>query len=186
TNAELQKKPAKKTPAPPFTTSTLQQEAARKLYFPVGKTMMLAQRLYEAGHITYMRTDSVNLSNEAKSGAAKENYSAYGKEYSKTRNYKGKAKGAQEAHEAISPTDFSKHRISGGYDQQRLYELNWKRGIASQMSDAKLERTTVKIGSNKSDKQFTARGEVIKFDGFLKEYLEGREEEEEDQAGLLK
>lgn len=182
---DLTKKPAKKTPAPPFTTSTLQQEAARKLYFPVGKTMMLAQRLYEAGHITYMRTDSVNLSNEAKEKAAKEIYAAYGKEYSKTRNYKGKTKGAQEAHEAIRPTDFSKHSIRAGYDEQRLYELIWKRGIASQMSDAQLERTTVKIGANKHDKQFTARGEVIKFEGFLKVYLESQDDEEEEKAGLL-
>lgn len=183
---ELTKKPAKKTPAPPFTTSTLQQEAARKLHFPVGKTMMLAQRLYEAGHITYMRTDSVNLSEEAKKGAAQEIHSAYGKEYSKTRNYTSKAKGAQEAHEAIRPTDFSQHSISAAYDQQRLYDLIWKRGIASQMSDAQLERTTVKIGADKHDKQFTARGEIIKFDGFLKVYLEGSDDEEfEEQSGLL-
>ncbi|HLS31817.1 MAG TPA: type I DNA topoisomerase [Flavobacteriaceae bacterium] len=184
---DLTKKPAKKTPAPPFTTSTLQQEAARKLNFPVGKTMRIAQRLYEAGHITYMRTDSVNLSDEAKKGAAKEIYSAYGKEYSKTRNYKSKAKGAQEAHEAIRPTKFSNHSVRGaGYDQQRLYELIWKRGIASQMSDAKLERTNVKIGADKHDKLFTAKGEVIKFDGFLKVYLEGSDDESaEEQSGLL-
>src|SRR5690625_915472 len=185
--AELTKRPAKKTPAPPFTTSTLQQEASRKLNFPVGKTMMLAQRLYEAGHITYMRTDSVNLSDEAKKGAAKEIYSAYGKEYSKTRNYKAKSKGAQEAHEAIRPTDFSRHSIRQlDYDQQRLYELIWKRSIASQMSDAKLERTNVRIGADKHDKQFTANGEVIKFDGFLKVYLEGSDDDNiEEQSGLL-
>ncbi len=181
---ELTKKPAKKTPAPPFTTSTLQQEAARKLYFPVGKTMRLAQRLYEAGHITYMRTDSVNLSKEAKSGAAKEIYKAYGKEYSKTRNYKDKSN-AQEAHEAIRPTNFSHHSIQAGRDEQRLYKLIWKRGIASQMSDAELERTTVKIGADKHNKQFTAKGEIIKFDGFLKVYLEGKDEEEEEKTGLL-
>src|SRR5699024_2696838 len=163
TNAELQKKPAKKTPAPPFTTSTLQQEAARKLYFPVGKTMRLAQSLYEAGHITYMRTDSVNLSNEAKKGAAEEIYAAYGKEYSKTRNYKDKSKGAQEAHEAIRPTNFSRHTIQASNDEKRLYELIWKRGIASQMSDAELERTTVKINADTHQKLFTAKGEVVTF-----------------------
>jgi len=184
--AELTKKPAKKTPAPPFTTSTLQQEAARKLYFPVGKTMMLAQRLYEAGHITYMRTDSVNLSEEAKRGAAKEIKTAYGEKYAKTRNYTSKSKGAQEAHEAIRPTDFSKHTISGDYDQQRLYELIWKRGIASQMSDAKLERTNVRISADKHDKLFSAKGEIITFDGFLKVYLEGSDDENlEEQSGLL-
>ncbi len=183
---ELTKKPAKKTPAPPFTTSTLQQEAARKLYFPVGKTMMLAQRLYEAGHITYMRTDSVNLSEEAKRGAAKEIKTAYGEKYAKTRNYTSKSKGAQEAHEAIRPTDFSKHTISGNYDQQRLYELIWKRGIASQMSDAKLERTNVRISADKHDKLFSAKGEIITFDGFLKVYLEGSDDENiEEQSGLL-
>lgn len=183
---DLTKKPAKKTPAPPFTTSTLQQEAARKLHYPVGKTMRLAQRLYEAGHITYMRTDSVNLSKEAKEGAAQEIYTAYGKEYAKARNYKSKAKGAQEAHEAIRPTNFSNHRIQAAYDEQRLYELIWKRGIASQMSDAQLERTHVKIGADKHNKQFTAKGEIIKFDGFLKVYLEGTDDEDfEEKSGLL-
>ncbi len=183
--ADLIKKPAKKTPAPPFTTSTLQQEAARKLYFPVGKTMMLAQRLYEAGHITYMRTDSVNLSEEAKKGAAKEITTAYGKEYAKTRNYKMKAKGAQEAHEAIRPTDFSHHSISADRDQQRLYELIWKRGIASQMSDAQLERTTVNVSADKHNTLFIGKGEMIKFDGFLKVYLESSDDENEEQTGLL-
>lgn len=182
---ELTKRPATKSPAPPFTTSTLQQEAARKLHFSVGRTMMLAQRLYEAGHITYMRTDSVNLSEEAKKGAAKEIDTAYGKEYIKNRNYTTKAKGAQEAHEAIRPTDFSKHTIIGDFSQQRLYELIWKRSIASQMSDAQLERTTVKIGADKHDKQFHAKGEVIKFEGFLKVYLEGIDDEEEEESGLL-
>src|SRR5699024_3714018 len=182
--ADLTQKPAKKTPAPPFTTSTLQQEAARKLYFNVGKTMRLAQRLYEAGHITYMRTDSVNLSQEAKKGAAEEIKTAYGDAYAKTRNYKDKSN-AQEAHEAIRPTKFAQHRIQAERDQQRLYELIWKRGIASQMSDAQLERTTVKIGADKHDKHFTAKGEIIKFDGFLKVYLEGNDDEEEEKAGLL-
>lgn len=183
--ADLTKKPAKKKPAPPFTTSTLQQEAARKLYFSVSKTMNMAQRLYEAGHITYMRTDSVNLSDEAKKGAAKEIQSAYGKEYLEPRNYKGKAKGAQEAHEAIRPTHFENHSVPAERDQQRLYELIWKRAIASQMSDAKLERTVVKIDADKHDKQFTANGEILIFDGFLKVYLEGTDDEEEEQAGLL-
>ena len=134
----LDKKPAKKSPAPPFTTSTLQQEAARKLYFSVSKTMNMAQRLYEAGLITYMRTDSVNLSQDARDAAAKEIISAYGENYSKTRNFKGKSKGAQEAHEAIRPTNFSTHSVNLERDQARLYELIWKRAIASQMSEAQL------------------------------------------------
>ncbi len=182
---ELEKKPAEKKPSPPFTTSTLQQEASRKLYFPVGKTMSLAQRLYEAGHITYMRTDSVNLSDQAKSGAKKEIVNEYGEEYHQSRNYKGKSKGAQEAHEAIRPTDFSKHEVPAERDQQRLYELIWKRAISSQMSNAKLERTTARINTDKHSETFVARGEMIKFDGFLKVYLEGKDEEEEEQAGLL-
>lgn len=183
--ADLTTKPAKKNPAPPFTTSTLQQEAARKLYFSVGKTMTLAQRLYEAGHITYMRTDSVNLSEDARKGAKEEILKAYGEKYSKTRQFKGKSKGAQEAHEAIRPTGFEKHSISAERDQQRLYELIWKRAIASQMSDAQLERTNVKIEANKHDNHFTANGEVLKFDGFLKVYLEGSDEEDEEQSGML-
>ncbi|MFN2260590.1 MAG: type I DNA topoisomerase [Psychroflexus sp.] len=183
---DLTKKPAKKSPAPPFTTSTLQQEAARKLYFSVSKTMNMAQRLYEAGHITYMRTDSVNLSTQAKDSARAEIDSAYGNKYHKARNYKGKSKGAQEAHEAIRPTNFAVHQIDAERDQQRLYELIWKRGIASQMSDAELERTNVKISSDKDERQFTANGEVVKFDGFLKVYLEGKDEDEEEQnSGLL-
>lgn len=183
--ADLTKKPAKKYPAPPFTTSTLQQEAARKLYFSVSKTMTVAQRLYEAGYITYMRTDSVNLSDEAKNSAAQEIVTAYGEKYHKARNYKGKTKGAQEAHEAIRPTNFANHEIPAERDQQRLYQLIWQRAIASQMSDAELERTNVKISANKHDKEFTANGEMIKFDGFLKVYLEGNDDENEEQAGLL-
>ncbi|WP_203296157.1 type I DNA topoisomerase [Luteirhabdus pelagi] len=186
--SDLTKKPAKKTPAAPFTTSTLQQEAARKLYFSVSKTMMIAQRLYEAGLITYMRTDSVNLSNDAKSAAEKEIKKSYGDKYSKPRNYKGKSKGAQEAHEAIRPTEMSRHEISGDRDQARLYDLIWKRTIASQMSDAQLERTNVKIdvlGKEKVEEQFTARGEMIKFDGFLKVYLEGTDAEDDEQDGML-
>lgn len=182
---DLTKKPAKKSPAPPFTTSTLQQEASRKLYFSVSKTMQIAQRLYESGHITYMRTDSVNLSKDAKKGAQAEIEKAYGNEFHQSRNFKGKSKGAQEAHEAIRPTNFAHHSISAERDQQRLYELIWKRGIASQMSDAKLERTNVKIASNKSDQHFTANGEIVTFEGFLKVYLEGNDDEAEEKAGLL-
>ncbi len=181
----LDKKPAKKSPAPPFTTSTLQQEAARKLYFSVSKTMNMAQRLYEAGLITYMRTDSVNLSQEARNAAAKEIVSAFGENYSKTRNFKGKSKGAQEAHEAIRPTNFSTHSVNLERDQARLYELIWKRAIASQMSEAQLERTNVKIVTSNHDKPFTANGEVIKFDGFLKVYLEGTDDENAEQEGML-
>ncbi len=183
--ADLSTKPAKKSPAPPFTTSTLQQEASRKLYFSVSKTMTMAQRLYEAGLITYMRTDSVNLSVEAQNSAKAEIDSAYGSEYSNPRQYKGKTKGAQEAHEAIRPTDFSRHTVNVDYDQQRLYELIWKRAIASQMSDARLERTNVKIDANTHKEQFTANGEVIKFEGFLKVYLEGNDDEDEEQEGIL-
>ncbi|TCK67269.1 DNA topoisomerase I [Winogradskyella wandonensis] len=186
--ADLQKKPAKKSPAPPFTTSTLQQEASRKLGFSVSRTMSNAQRLYEAGLITYMRTDSVNLSDEAKQGAKNEIISAYGTEFSKPRNYKGKSKGAQEAHEAIRPTNFASHSVNAERDQARLYELIWKRAIASQMSEAKLERTNLKIRIN-SDKavseQFTASGEIITFEGFLKVYLEGTDDEDTEQEGIL-
>lgn len=183
----LTKKPAKKSPAPPFTTSTLQQEASRKLYFSVSKTMTMAQRLYEAGLITYMRTDSVNLSVDAKNAAKAEIISAYGEEYSKERNYKGKSKGAQEAHEAIRPTDFSTHSVNLDRDQARLYELIWKRAIASQMSEAKLERTNVQIVSSAGTDNFTSNGEVLKFEGFLKVYLEGQDDEETDvdDTGLL-
>ncbi|HIC31979.1 MAG TPA: type I DNA topoisomerase [Flavobacteriaceae bacterium] len=183
--ADLTKKPAKKSPAAPFTTSTLQQEASRKLYFSVSKTMTMAQRLYEAGLITYMRTDSVNLSDEARKGAEKEIIDAYGKEYSKERNFTGKTKGAQEAHEAIRPTDFSRHSVNIDRDQARLYELIWKRAIASQMSEAQLERTNVKIEANTHDETFTANGEVIQFDGFLKVYLEGTDDEDTEQDGML-
>ncbi|NND61866.1 MAG: type I DNA topoisomerase [Flavobacteriaceae bacterium] len=186
--SDLVKKPAKKSPAPPFTTSTLQQEASRKLYFSVSKTMTIAQRLYEAGLITYMRTDSVNLSNDARNAAQKSISNLYGDKYSQPRNYKGKSKGAQEAHEAIRPTDMSRQTITGDSDQERLYQLIWKRTIASQMSDAQLERTNVKIDILSSDtvnEQFTANGEMIKFDGFLKVYLEGTDLEEEEQDGML-
>ncbi len=185
TIAELQKKPAKKTPAAPFTTSTLQQEASRKLGFPVAKTMLMAQRLYEAGLITYMRTDSVNLSEDAKNAAQAAITDAYGSAYSKPRNFSTKSKGAQEAHEAIRPTNLERSSVSVDYDQDRLYALIWKRTIASQMSDARLERTVVKIENNKNEKLFTANGEVITFDGFLKVYLEGTDNEDDEQAGML-
>ena len=182
--SNLEKKPAKKSPAAPFTTSTLQQEASRKLYFSVSKTMTMAQRLYEAGLITYMRTDSVNLSNEARNGAQAAIESAYGTEFSKSRSYKGK-KGAQEAHEAIRPTDFSRPTAGVDRDQIRLYELIWKRAIASQMSDALLERTNVKISASTHNSTFTANGEVITFEGFLKVYLEGTDDEDAEQEGML-
>jgi len=182
---DLTTKPAKKSPAPPFTTSTLQQEASRKLYFPVAKTMIMAQRLYEAGLITYMRTDSVNLSEDAKNAAQDEITSTFGSEYSFPRNFVNKAKGAQEAHEAIRPTNMSTRNVSLENDQARLYDLIWKRTLASQMSDANLERTNVKIKNNKNEKVFTAKGEVITFEGFLKVYLEGTDNDEEENEGML-
>jgi len=163
---DLETKPAKKSPAAPFTTSTLQQEAARKLYYSVGQTMMLAQRLYEEGFITYMRTDSVNLSAEATKAAAAEITKSYGAEYAQSRSYVTKSKGAQEAHEAIRPTNMALHSVPLDRDQARLYDLIWKRTLASQMSDAKLERTNVKIGANKYSDLFLATGEVLLFDGF--------------------
>lgn len=183
--ADLTKKPAKKSPAAPFTTSTLQQEASRKLGFAVARTMQVAQRLYEAGLITYMRTDSVNLSVDARNEAEEEITASYGKEYSKQRVFKSKAKGAQEAHEAIRPTNMKMHAIDTEYDQNRLYDLIWKRTLASQMSDALLERTNVKIENSENSKIFTANGEMIKFEGFLKVYLEGKDDDEEEQAGML-
>jgi len=186
--SELNKKPAKKSPAPPFTTSTLQQEAARKLYFSVSRTMTVAQRLYESGLITYMRTDSVNLSQEAQQAAQDAITKNYGAQYSKPRQFKGKSKGAQEAHEAIRPTDLSRAQIEGDRDQMRLYELIWKRTIASQMSEAKLERTQVKIdikANTPVEHAFIANGEILTFDGFLKVYLEGTDFDEEEQEGML-
>jgi DNA topoisomerase I len=181
----LETKPAKKSPAPPFTTSTLQQEAARKLHFSVSKTMQLAQRLYESGLITYMRTDSVNLSPEALSAAKQEIVKSYGEAYSKTRQYTSHSKGAQEAHEAIRPTDMAAHTVRAEADQKRLYELIWKRTIASQMSDASLERTQVKVNASTHKEPFIGSGEVIVFDGFLKVYLEGKDDEEEEDEGML-
>ncbi|MGB2341979.1 MAG: type I DNA topoisomerase [Flavobacteriaceae bacterium] len=183
--ASKETKPAKKSPTAPFTTSTLQQEASRKLYFSVSKTMTMAQRLYEAGLITYMRTDSVNLSKEAQSAVLSIIENNYGSEYAQARNFTTKSKGAQEAHEAIRPTDVTRTKIEGDYDQMRLYELIWKRTVASQMSDAKLERTQLKIKASTHQEIFKARGEVIKFEGFLKVYLEGVDEEEEEAEGIL-
>ena len=173
--ADITTKAAKKTPAPPFTTSTLQQDAARKLGFSVSKTMMVAQKLYENGFITYMRTDSVNLSQDAKKQAVEMLTKQYGKEYSKTRNYKTKSKGAQEAHEAIRPTVLSRKEINMDFDSNKLYNLIWKRTLASQMADAKIDRTIVKIENNKVSNLFIAKGEVVVFDGFLKLYQEAKE-----------
>ena len=179
-------KPAKKTPAAPFTTSTLQQEASRKLGFSVGQTMMVAQRLYESGKITYMRTDSVNLSGLAIGTAKTEVIEQYGEKYHKTRQYTTKSKGAQEAHEAIRPTFISEHEVDGTAQEKKLYNLIWKRTIASQMADAELERTTANISVSNSDGRFVANGEVIKFDGFLRVYLEGTDDENgEKEDGLL-
>ncbi len=183
--SDIEKKPVKKSPAAPFTTSTLQQEASRKLYFSVSKTMNMAQRLYEEGLITYMRTDSTNLSNEARNAAEVEIKNSFGDSYSKPRNYKGKSKGAQEAHEAIRPTNFSVNSVSADKDQARLYELIWKRAIASQMSEAQLERTSLIINANAHNESFIANGEVIKFDGFLKVYLEGTDDEDIEQEGMI-
>jgi DNA topoisomerase-1 len=186
---DVQQKPATKTPAAPFTTSTLQQEASLKLGFSVSRTMSVAQRLYEAGRITYMRTDSVNLSETAMNAAQNEIERAYGKNYSKPTKYKTKNSNAQEAHEAIRPTDFAAHSISGEREEERLYDLIWKRAIASQMAQAQLERTTIKITTNSIAENFVAKGEVIKFDGFLRVYLESNveqeEEEDEQTEGLL-
>ena len=182
----IEKKPSVRYPAPPFTTSTLQQEAARKLGFSVANTMRIAQQLYESGKITYMRTDSVNLSSLALGMAKKEITENYGAEYVKTRQYHTKSKGAQEAHEAIRPTYLDQHTIKGTTDERKLYELIWKRTIASQMADAQMERTNVNIGVSTNGKQFVATGEVILFDGFLKVYMESYDDDRaEDTAAIL-
>jgi DNA topoisomerase I len=182
---DLQTRPAKRSPAPPFTTSTLQQEASRKLGFSVTQTMVVAQKLYEAGKISYMRTDSVNLSEEALSNAQAQIHAAYGKEFALRRVYKTKSSGAQEAHEAIRPTDFSV--LDAGFDNgsKRLYELIWKRAIASQMADAELEKTTAVVGISTNSRTLQAQGEVIKFEGFLKVYLESGDDEEEEEDGKV-
>ncbi len=179
----LETKPSKRSPAPPFTTSTLQQEASRKLGFSVAQTMTLAQRLYESGHISYMRTDSVNLSQEAIKGASSQIVGNYGQEYLQNRVFKTKSQSAQEAHEAIRPTDFTASSRGGDRNEQRLYELIWKRAIASQMADAQLEKTIATIGISTSDQNLIAQGEVVKFDGFLKVYMESTDEDEENGEG---
>ena len=181
----LEEKPAKKSPTAPFTTSTLQQESSRKLGFSVSQTMMVAQKLYEAGKITYMRTDSVNLSNDALDAAEKAISSIYGDEYAKRRVYKGKSKGAQEAHEAIRPSYMEQKTVDGDSSHQRLYDLIWKRTISSQMADAQFDRTTVKIKISNTSEQFVAKGEVITFEGFMKVYLEGKDDDNEEQKGML-
>jgi DNA topoisomerase-1 len=181
--SDVKTKPGKRSPAPPFTTSTLQQEASRKMGYSVSQTMSVAQRLYEAGKITYMRTDSVNLSSLAINTAKSAIKELYGEEYSKTRIYKTKTKGAQEAHEAIRPTYMDKPTVTGSKQEQRLYELIWKRAIASQMSDALIEKTTVPIGISTRSENFVASGEVLKFDGFLKVYLESTDDEEGNHNG---
>ena len=180
------KKPVKRTPAPPFTTSTLQQEAARKLGFTVSQTMMIAQHLYESGRITYMRTDSVNLSKLCLGASKEEIVRLYGSEYSKTRQYHTSAKGAQEAHEAIRPTYMDQTEIEGTAQEKRLYELIWKRTIASQMADAEIEKTTVNINISGTNEQFVAQGEVVKFDGFIKVYRESQDDDEQqDEFGHI-
>lgn len=182
----VETKPAKRSPAAPFTTSTLQQEASRKLGFSVRQTMVLAQRLYEAGHITYMRTDSVNLSEIAISAAAAEIERRYGKDFVATRRFTTKSAGAQEAHEAIRPTQLGRDNIAGERGEQRLYELIWKRTIASQMAEARLEKTTAFISNSLSDELFKATGEAVVFEGFLSVYLEGKDDEDEDTKLLPK
>jgi DNA topoisomerase-1 len=183
---DLQKKPGKRTPTPPFTTSTLQQEAARKLGYSVSQIMSIAQRLYEQGSITYMRTDSVNLSDFAIKGISDLIVNDFGKEYLNVKRYKTKSEGAQEAHEAIRPTNFNIREVDGDNQAQRLYDLIWKRAIASQMSDAIFERTTIDISISKAKEILEAKGEVLKFDGFLKLYMESRDDEEEEEtSGLL-
>ena len=180
----VSKKPMKRTPAPPFTTSTLQQEAARKLGFTVSQTMMVAQHLYENGRITYMRTDSVNLSALCINASKEEIKSLYGEEYSKSRQYRTNAKGAQEAHEAIRPTYMNQTEIEGTVQEKKLYDLIWKRTIASQMTDAEIEKTTVNITVSGSNELFVAQGEVVKFDGFIKVYRESLDDEEQQEEEL--
>lgn len=183
---QIEKKPLKKSPAPPFTTSTLQQEASRKLGFSVNQTMSVAQRLYESGKITYMRTDSVNLSKLAIGSSAGKIKESFGDKYLKTRNFITKSKGAQEAHEAIRPAYMDNSTVEGSRAEQRLYELIWKRTIASQMSEAQLEKTTITIAVSGATERFVATGEVLKFDGFLKVYMESTDDDQEEEAkGLL-
>jgi DNA topoisomerase-1 len=186
TVADIRVKPGKRSPAPPFTTSTLQQEASRKLGYGVGKTMLIAQKLYENGHITYMRTDSVSLSDTAQSDIKRTVSSMFGERYHQTRKFKNKNESAQEAHEAIRPTDTNATTVPEA-DWQKLYELIWKRAVASQMADAELEKTTVKIEISTNKEELTASGEVLKFDGFLKVYREDKDEDEQEESteGML-
>lgn len=185
TISDIQTTPAKRHPAPPFTTSTLQQEAARKLGLPVATTMRLAQSLYEEGNITYMRTDSVNLSSLALGAAKKEIEAVYGARYHQYRQYQTHTAGAQEAHEAIRPTYLDKQTAGKDQREQRLYDLIWKRTIASQMSDAEIEKTTITIASGNEQYQFIAQGEVVTFDGFLKVYMESHDDEQESETAVL-
>ena len=187
TIAEISKRPMRKSPAAPFTTSTLQQEAARKLGFTVAQTMMVAQRLYESGRITYMRTDSVNLSSLCLNTSREEIVKHLGERYAKTRQFSTKSKGAQEAHEAIRPTYISEHEIEGTTQERRLYELIWKRTIASQMADAETEKTTIKINISGQQYEFIATGEVVVFDGFLRVYRESFDDDsaEQEEDGTL-
>jgi len=181
----LEQKPAKKSPTAPFTTSTLQQEAARKLGFSVNQTMIVAQKLYEAGKITYMRTDSMNLSQDALEAAELEITNLYGEEFAQRRVFSSKSKGAQEAHEAIRPSYMNNKTVDGDSSHQRLYDLIWKRTISSQMADAQFDRTTVKISTSNTTEQFVAKGEVVTFEGFMKVYLEGKDDDNEEQKGML-
>ena len=181
----LEKKPAKRSPAPPFTTSTLQQEASRKLGYSVNQTMTIAQKLYESGKITYMRTDSVNLSDDALNATRNEILNRYGEEYYQKRKYSNKSKGAQEAHEAIRPSYMQYEKIEGDSSHNKLYELIWKRTVSSQMKDAKIDRTIVKITAENIDQIFIARGEVVTFEGFMKIYLEGKDEDATAEKTIL-
>ena len=181
----LEKKAAKKSPTAPFTTSTLQQEASRKLGFSVNQTMMVAQKLYEQGKITYMRTDSVNLSQDALDAAENQITKLYGQDYSQRRTYSKKAKGAQEAHEAIRPSYMENKHVEGDSSHQKLYDLIWKRTISSQMSDAKIDRTVVTVSLSNSPDNLIARGEIITFEGFMKVYLEGKDDEVQSEKGVL-
>lgn len=185
--SDIEVKPGKKSPSAPFTTSTLQQEASRKLGFSVARTMQVAQKLYEAGHITYMRTDAVNLSDFAIKAAQAQIISEYGEEYSKPTKYATKSKGAQEAHECIRPTHMDNHFAGSDPSEKKLYQLIWKRTIASQMAPAILEKTKASLLISTTEKfKFVASGEVLKFDGFLKVYMESTDnDEDEETAGML-
>ena len=182
---DIQQKPLHRSPAPPFTTSTLQQAAARKLGFTVSQTMMVAQHLYENGLITYMRTDSVNLSKLCIAATRDEIEKQYGKEYSQPRNFQTKSKGAQEAHEAIRPTSMERLRIDGTVQEKRLYDLIWKRTVASQMAEAEIEKTQVSIAVSRAQELFVAQGEVVRFDGFLKVYSESHDDNRQTLRNCL-